>query len=575
LGGQLAEDVTATLQVPTGVRVLDGSAKTIDRLSLYVPKTLAWQIQAETLGQIDLAVNVASAQTEPISSAASLELTKAPGVPKSSYVPEPKPVRSQYEIGAFYFPGFPTAEKWQPILNYPNRKPILGWYDESNPECADWQIKWAVEHGIHFFMVDWYWCQGNRHLEHWVHDAYGKAKYRQYLKWAIMWANHNPPNTHSAEDWRQVTQYWIDHYFSMPEYYRIDNRPAVFIWAPQNVRHDLGGSGEAAKLYAMSQEMAKAAGYPGIYFVAMSSHDHPDRSTELVSEGYEAATTYHGFQLAHQRAQSDRFPFADLLDTCPELWREAEKSARGLLYLPIVDTGWDARPWHGEKSIVAEGRTPELFGKLCRQARQYADQTGKKIIALGPMNEWGEGSYIEPYAEYGFQDLDQVREAFCEPGDWPPNLIPSDVGLGPYDLPQIAAKTAWEFNTDGALEGWGPNGDVAELAVKDGLLAGRSTGRDPLLQVSGIQVEADILRRLTFRIRTDRGQRVQVFWATTLTAMSEEASLGLQVAGDGQFHEYELDLAASPHWRGVVNALRIDPASEPGQTFAFDYVRLR
>nr|MCU0873072.1 hypothetical protein [Pirellulaceae bacterium] len=94
-------------------------------------------------------------------------------------------------------------------------------------------------------------------------------------------------------------------------------------------------------------------------------------------------------------------------------------------------------------------------------------------------------------------------------------------------------------------------------------------------QVSGIQVEADILRRLTFRIRTDRGQRVQVFWATTLTAMSEEASLGLQVAGDGQFHEYELDLAASPHWRGVVNALRIDPASEPGQTFAFDYVRLR
>ena len=395
-------------------------------------------------------------------------------------------------------------------------------------------------------MVDWYWCQGNRHLEHWVHNAYGKAKYRKYLKWAVMWANHNPPNTHSAEDWRKVTQYWIDHYFNMPEYYRIDNRPAVFIWAPQNVRHDLGGSGEAAKLYAMSQQMAKAAGYPGIYFVAMSSHDNPDRTKELVSEGYEAATTYHGFQLAHQRAQSDRFPFAALLDTCPELWREAEKSARGLLYLPIVDTGWDARPWHGDKSIVAYGRTPELLGKLCRLARQYADQTGKKIIALGPMNEWGEGSYIEPYAEYGFQDLDQVREAFCEPGDWPPNLIPSDVGLGPYDLPPVAAKTAWEFNTDGALEGWAANGDVAELAVKDGLLAGRSTGRDPVLQVPGLQVEADRLHRLSFRLRSDRDQRVQVFWATTLTAMSGEASLGIQVVGDGQFHDYELDLAKSP-----------------------------
>jgi hypothetical protein len=307
----------------------------------------------------------------------------------------------------------------------------------------------------------------------------------------------------------------------------------------------------------------------------MSSHDNPDRTKQLISEGYEAATTYHGFQLAHQRAKSDRFPYSALLETCPELWREAEKSAQGLLYLPIVDTGWDARPWHGDKSVVMYGRTPELFGKLCRLAREYADRTGKKIIALGPVNEWGEGSYIEPYAEYGFQDLDQVREAFCAPGDWPPNLIPSDVGLGPYDLPPAAAKTAWEFNTEGDLEGWSANGNVAGLEVKDGALVGRSTGRDPILQVPGIEVEADSLRRLAFRMRSDRNQRVQVFWATTLSAMSESTSLGIDVVGDGQFRNYELDLSNSPHWRGVVNSLRIDPATEPGATFAFDYVRLR
>jgi hypothetical protein len=256
------------------------------------------------------------------------------------------------------------------------------------------------------------------------------------------------------------------------------------------------------------------------------------------------------------------------------LWREAEKSARGLLYLPIVDTGWDARPWHGDKSVVADGRTPELFGKLCRQARQYADQSGKKIIALGPMNEWGEGSYIEPYAEYGFADLDQVRQAFCEPGDWPPNLIPSDVGLGPYDLPPVAAKTAWEFHTDGALEGWSANGDVAELAVRAGRLEGRSIGRDPVVQAAGLEVEADRIHRLSFRLRSDRDQHMQVFWATNLAAMSEDACLGLQVVGDGQFHDYELDFAQSPHWRGVVSVLRFDPATEPGVKFAFDHVRL-
>jgi hypothetical protein len=285
-------------------------------------------------------------------------------------------------------------------------------------------------------------------------------------------------------------------------------------------------------------------------------------------------TTYHGFQLAWQRARSDRFPYSALLDTCPEVWRAADACARGLLYLPIVDTGWDARPWHGDKSLVVEGRTPELFGKLCRTARQYADATGKRIIALGPMNEWGEGSYIEPYAEYGFQDLDQLREAFCEPGDWPPNLIPADVGLGPYDLPQVAAKTAWEFNTDGALEGWSANGDVADLEVKHGALSGRSTGFDPVLQVPGLQVEADRIHRLSFRLRSDRAQRVQVFWATTLTATSGEASLGIDVAGDGQLHDYEMDLAQNPRWRGIVTILRIDPATQPGVKFALDWVHL-
>jgi len=575
LGGELARQVTATLAVPADVKVLGDTVQRIDQLSLYLPKSVEWEVNSEALGKQDLTVTVAAAGADTISGQIALDFTRVPDVPPSSYVPEPQPVRSKYEIGAFYFPGFPTMSQWKPILNYPNRKPLLGWYDEANPECADWQIKWAVEHGISFYMVDWYWCEGRRHLEHWLHDAYGKARYKKYLKWCIMWANHNPPDTHSVEDWRAVTQYWIDNYFHMPEYYRIDNRPAVFIWAPGNVRHDLGGSSEAARLYAMSQEMARAAGLPGIYFVAMGGHDSPEGSRQLVQEGFEAATTYHSFQLAWRRAQSDRFPFASLLDTCPELWREAEKSAAGLNYLPIVDTGWDSRPWHGESSLVAYGRTPELLGKLCRLARQYADERGKKIILLGPVNEWGEGSYIEPYAEYGFQDLDQIRAAFCEPGEWPPNVIPVDVGLGPYDLPLVKTKTAWEFEDAGDLDGWSPNTHIADLVVQDGQLQGRSTGSDPILHVPGVELEASSVQRLSFRMRCDRDQRFQIFWGTTFSAITEEASLSIAVKGDGEFHEYEVDLSQSQRWRGIVNMLRIDPVGEPDVTFALDYVRLQ
>jgi hypothetical protein len=244
----------------------------------------------------------------------------APSKPaKAAYVPVPQPVTCKYDLGVFYFPGWDSPARWKPILKYPERKPLLGWYDEANPECVDWQIKWAVEHGIRFFMVDWYWHQGHRQLDHWVHKGFMNAKYRQYLQWCVMWANHNAPGSHSAADWEKVTHYWIDNYFGMKEYYRIDDHPVVVIWAPSNIQRDLGGSSQAAKLFAKSQEMVKKAGYKGICFVAMGYDKTAPVSAQLKSEGYEASTTYHAFPYIQKKIGSpQRFPFSEVVRYSPE-----------------------------------------------------------------------------------------------------------------------------------------------------------------------------------------------------------------------------------------------------------------
>ena len=57
---------------------------------------------------------------------------------------------------------------------------------------------------------------------------------------------------------------------------------------------------------------------------------------------------------------------------------------------------------------------------------------------LGPLNEGGEGSYIEPNNEFGFGMYEVIREELCkEPeGGFPVNYAPYEVGLGPYDLPK-------------------------------------------------------------------------------------------------------------------------------------------
>ena len=574
-GGTLAAGFTATLHVAQGIEVIGPTTQTIESLGFYKPVQLRWTVRGMHTGEFPLRLTVDDSAASPsvlLSANAQIELTPSPTISATDYIPEPQPVASKYEVGTYYFPGWHTRSRWNPILGYPMRKPILGWYDESNPEIADWQIKWAVEHGVNFFLVDWYWNQGNRHLEHWLHESFAKARFRKYMKWCVMWANHNAASSHSKEDWRKVTQYWIDNYFADPQYYRINDRPAVFIWSPSNIRRDVKSSQNAAELYAMSQEMAREAGYKGIYFAAMFDHGSAPACQRLADEGYHGMTSYHGFeQLAGRLGK--RFPFSAVVDYGPELWHDQTTMADGRLdYFPVVDTGWASEPWHGAAARTITDRTPELLGKLCREARKFADAQGTRTIVLGPWNEWGEGSYIEPYAEYGFSDLDEIRRAFCEPGSYPPNIVPADIGRGPYDLPEDVPATAWTFDQPGDRLGWSGN-SVESLTVVDGALCGRSTGRDPVLNCPAIQIDTTEYRRLVVRMKANRDTLAQVFWGTSRSGHSERASCRVKVPGDGAFHEYIFDLGANRNWRGVATSLRFDAVSGSDVEFAIDSVR--
>ncbi len=113
------------------------------------------------------------------------------------------------------------------------------------------------------------------------------------------------------------------------------------------------------------------------------------------------------------------------------------------LPIPLVPVpvcgGWDSRPWHGDNNLVRYGRTPELFKRHLLDARQLLETTraespGPKAILVEAWNEWGEGSYIEPHAEFGFGYLDALRETFTGASPVHDDVIPSDVSLGPYDV---------------------------------------------------------------------------------------------------------------------------------------------
>ncbi|MBE0536747.1 MAG: glycoside hydrolase family 99-like domain-containing protein [Phycisphaerae bacterium] len=399
--------------------------------------TFTWEIVAEKPGVFPVRLAFSGKGNLPSDQDINLEFTEPPSVPKADYVPVPRPVETDMEICAFYFPGWNTDAKWDCIRQTaPNRKPLLGYYDEANPECVDWQIKWAVENGISCFLVDWYWVQGRQQLTHWF-EGYRKARYRDFLKVAIMWANHNPPNTHSVEDWLNVTREWIDRYFTLPRYYNLDSQPAVFIWNPGGIRSDLGGSDAVKKVLDASQQMARAAGFKGITFVAMNSSFDTTHIRMLLHEGYSGITTYHEWgSVIDGGVAQRRFNYESVVRQSPVSWREKDDASGSLTYYPLVDTGWDSRPWHGNKAMAIEGRTPQGFEQLLREAEAFCRERCKPMLILGPVNEWGEGSYIEPCTDYGFDMLEAIRRIFAkgDPPSWPTNIAPSDIGLGPYDF---------------------------------------------------------------------------------------------------------------------------------------------
>lgn len=396
-----------------------------------------WEVVADKPGRYPVHLGFSGKGLLPPDQAATLEFTEAPAVAPAQYVPAPKPVKTDIDVCAFYFPGWESDKKWDCVRNVaPVRKPLLGYYDESNPECVDWQIKWAVENGISCFLVDWYWVQGRQQLTHWF-DAYRVARYRDSLQVAIMWANHNPPGTHSADDWLKVASHWIERYFPLNGYYRIDGKPAVFIWNPQGIREDLGGSQAVWEVFDKSKQMARDAGFGGITLIAMGYDFSTGQIQALKDEGYFGITTYHEWGSGIDgQVTAKLFQYDEVVARGPAAWQRRNELADGLAYYPLVDTGWDSRPWHGGKAMVIEGRTAPLFEELLGRAKAFCKDNGKGIVILGPVNEWGEGSYIEPCTEFGFDMLEAVRRVFAtgSPADWPVNLSPADVGLGPYDF---------------------------------------------------------------------------------------------------------------------------------------------
>lgn len=322
------------------------------------------------------------------------------------------------DVGVFYYPGWdrPNIDAWEKIKPYPERKPLLGWYKEGSDQVTKTHLKWMDNYGVNFIAYDWYWDQrtGVENRTYAI-DSYIRNSKESNVEFALLWANHtNTPE--SREQFDEIIDYWIVHYFKNSKYKKIDNEPIVFIFSPDRLTKDAAKFGATPKeLLARARDAAKRAGLNGIYFIGSAESNKNAVSLELPTQTYDAISSYN-YQYAPSESLENRVlskSYDELSAGYLQTWSFILKNSP-LPYVIPVTSGWDKTPWGGSQDPLHDRSfsTPEQFSKHLKQARQVLINNPTKTIntiVICCWNEFGEGSYIEPTKKFGFKYLEQVK----------------------------------------------------------------------------------------------------------------------------------------------------------------------
>jgi len=319
------------------------------------------------------------------------------------------------------------------IIKHPERTPALGFYNQENPEISDWETLWAAEHGIDFFIYCWYrTSQGGpvtTMFSSAIPDAFFKSRYADKMKFTIMWENQSRGKAGVADEkdlMANLLPFWMTNYFKHPSYLKVDNKPVLFIYRPEFLIDDLGGVEKVARAIELMRKACRDAGFAGLYVMGENRNVDSNQLTLMKRMGLDYSFAYCWY------VANNPTP-AQAIDAQLDYMRGIQKL--GILpQIPTASQAWSG--WRDEGSIWK--LPPGDFETLLRKADEFMTTLpegalGRRMLLLDNWNEWGEGHYLAPYREYGFGYLDAVRKVFTDAPASHRDLIPEDIGRGPYD----------------------------------------------------------------------------------------------------------------------------------------------
>lgn len=389
-----------------------------------------------------------------------LILAALAAIPRPAAAEDFKPITNTgraMDVAAIYFPSWHRDDhysawfgegwnEWELLRNnkewFPGHKtnrPAWGYFDEADPKWMERQIDTAADHGISVFIFDWYWYSGVQFLNLPVDEALPKARNRDRVKYALMWANHGWINffpvpykkpshwllniRHSPEDTHRVMDNAIRHHFNRKNYWRIHGAAYFSIFSPDSFIKEIGGPEKTKALLASCREQVRKAGLGSVHFAGVSGYANAE--TYLKSAGFDSVTTYNVTTMSTPVQLPWQETYESSMQRQEKYWYDMDVTG-DLPYGPVVTVGWDVTPrWEQDTPWPPEirsypyvpvnvGNTPEKFEELLRRVKVFTTKAKQRppAVFINAWNEWTEGSALLPGTSYGDGYLKAVKRVY-------------------------------------------------------------------------------------------------------------------------------------------------------------------
>lgn len=373
-------------------------------------------------------------------------------------------MKKEIEIGCYYFPNYhfcdernagahgPGWSEWELVKaarprfpgHHQPKVPLWGYGDEADPAVMKRKIRAAQEHGIDYFIFDYYDYGDGLFLSHCLDDGFLPAVADESLRFALMWANHDWVDIHpgsratppsllypgevSLDGFVRITDRMIEHYFRHPNYYCLDGKPYFSIYHLDKLISGLGGFQQTRAALEGFRQRVAASGLAGLHLNAvvwgspvLPGEENCEPREQVIGKlGFDSASSYVWVHhVAMPRAAE--YPYPAAMEAYFEAWDKLAENC-ALPYFPNVTMGWDSAP----RTIMTEvwepvgypymctlsDNTPQNFKIALERTRERLMRNHIPTFSINCWNEWTEGSMLEPEARYGMAYLEAVRDVF-------------------------------------------------------------------------------------------------------------------------------------------------------------------